>query len=79
MHHIPALVADGNTHRRSFWQQFSRHRGAGRILHKAFSADTSEWLASGITWAGPDRLLLTNRRLVLFEPAAPALAIRHAE
>jgi hypothetical protein len=48
--------------------------GVRRVLH----VDAGEWLAGGVTWAGPQRLLLTNRRVLLLAPAGAALAVTHA-
>jgi len=51
---------------------------AGRHLRNVFQAESGEWLASGIIRSGSESLLLTNRRLVLLEPAGGALAIKSA-
>lgn len=49
--------------------------GSGAQLHKAFSVAPGEYLASGVTWTSDERLLLTNGRVILFDPASPALKI----
>jgi hypothetical protein len=45
---------------------------------RVLDVDHDEWLAGAVAWAGPQRLLLTSRRVLLLQPAGDELAIARA-
>lgn len=47
----------------------------GAHLQKAFRAGAGEYLASGVTCTSEQRLLLTNQRVILFDPGSPVLTV----
>ncbi|WP_332848798.1 hypothetical protein [Massilia sp. S19_KUP03_FR1] len=51
---------------------------AAPSVRKVLQVDPGEWLAGGVVWAGQQRLLLTNRRVLLLKPAGAGLAIERA-
>jgi hypothetical protein len=51
---------------------------AAHTWRRVLDVDHDERLASGVAWAGPQRLLLTNRRVLLLQPAGDELAIARA-
>jgi hypothetical protein len=52
--------------------------GNAGSVHKVLHVAADEWLASGVAWAGRQRLLLTNRRVLLLKDAGSLLAIDRA-
>jgi hypothetical protein len=52
--------------------------GKDQHLTHALRLDDAEWLTGSLTYMGPDRLLLTSRRIVMLEPAGTQLAVRRA-
>lgn len=47
-------------------------------VHRTLRLDDAEWLSGAITYLGPERLLLTNRRIVMLAPSGTTLTVQRA-